>query len=206
MDPQQDTAKPASPSSKPKRRGGGHTPSDAVYQRRIGQAIAIIASRPNIRRCQLHEILCAQWGVHWKTVDRAVGRARAELIKRLNRPKSEFRCDVLTAYEKEAGSPDPKVRLAALAGIRELLGLDEPKYVHAELTGANGGPIESLTAYVDANSIRSRVAEAVRAEVEVGAMIDAGLIVLPGNGGKVHGNGGNGGNRDGESEAQEARA
>lgn len=114
-------------------------PTDKIIDERVAEMIAILSTRPNIHRCHLHKTLVPRWKCHWRTVDRILARARSELMERLNRSRTEFRCEVLSAYEKELANEKPGVRLAALAGIRELLGLDEPR--RQELSGPNGKPI-----------------------------------------------------------------
>lgn len=135
---------------KPKR--PGLRSPDWLVDERIAEAVAVISSRPNIHRCQLHKLLCPRWKdkkgkqVAWSTVDSIVSRARDLLLQRLNRSKEDFRCDVLSAYEKELASDKPGVRLTALVGIRELLGLDAPR--RQEVTGADGVPLAVSTSTV----------------------------------------------------------
>jgi hypothetical protein len=117
-------------------------PPDKVIEDRVGEAMAILASRPSVSRFQLHKLLKPRWNCHWRTIDRMVAHARANLMERLNRSREEFRCDVLAAYEKELANEKPGIRLAALQGIRDLLGLDAPR--RQELSGPGGGPIGIL--------------------------------------------------------------
>ena len=109
------------------KKGRGDRPKDLVINTRVAEMVSIISTKPNVHRCQLHALLCPRWKCHWKTVDRIVWRARAVMLERLNRSREDFQCEVLSAYEKELASDKPSVRLAALAGIRELLGLDAPR-------------------------------------------------------------------------------
>lgn len=113
-------------------------PPDSVIDDRVAEMVATISARVNIHRCELHKLLCPRWKCHWKTVDRIEGRARALILERSNRPKEDWITDILAAYERELGSDKPGVRLAALEGIRELLGLDAPKQMR--VAGALNAP------------------------------------------------------------------
>jgi hypothetical protein len=114
-------------------------PPDAVLDNRISEAIQVLASRPNVQRCQLHKLFCVKWNCHWRTVDRMVACARRAMLERLNRSRETFRCEVLAGYERELASDKATVRLAALDGICELLGLCAPRRIEA--SGPNAGPI-----------------------------------------------------------------
>lgn len=124
------------------KKGRGNRVKDSVIHERVTEAVIILSNRPTVQRSQLHKELTARWQCHWKTVDRIVGRARAELIKRLERSKEIFRSESLAFYE--ALCVDPKASVAdktrARQRIDDLLGLDAPK--RSELSGVNGGPLD----------------------------------------------------------------
>lgn len=115
---------------------------DAVLNLRIAEMIAVLANRPTIHRVQLHAEFCKRWGVHWKTVDRAMGRAREEIMQRLGRTKEQFRAESLAFYEAKTADPKASVadQVKARHRVDDLLGLDAPK--KQEISGPKGSPIE----------------------------------------------------------------
>lgn len=93
------------------------------------------------RRNEITDKMCAKYGIHWRTVDRYMVRAREILMEELGKPKDEHRSDVLGEYQQILHTEDAthSDKLQALKGKREMLGLDAPK--RTELSGPDGGPI-----------------------------------------------------------------
>ena len=131
---------------KPERikKGRGDRPPDSVIDARIDEVVRVLSEKANISKYALRKMLIPKWGCHWITVDRIVIRAREEMIRRLKRDKEGFRCDVLAGLERETECADPRIRLAAWAQIRELLGLDAPRVTQTDIT-SGGERIVTLT-------------------------------------------------------------
>lgn len=146
------------PSDPPKRikSGYGSRSSDSEIDRRIGQAMDVLARKPTIRRSELHRIFAqdpkTRWvdkagePVVWQTVDRIVRRARQEILDRATRPKHDIIADIVAGYERDQADGKASVRMAARQGIRELLGLDAPR--KTEITGADGAQLPAMVVQV----------------------------------------------------------
>lgn len=181
--------------ARPRQRWRGR-PTDAVLDQRVGEAITVLSERPTIHRCQIHEMFCDRWDVHWKTVDRIVDRARKRMMERLGRSKEIFRCESLAFYEAMTKNPEATVaeKIHARKRIDDLMGLDAPR--RAEMSGPDGGAIEvaqrcvilELPQFEGQSAEDDRAMEAARAELDLSAAKPGG-----GNGNGHHGNGnGNG--------------
>ena len=172
-------------------------PKDDVIEKRVAEAITALSNKPTVSKTTLHRELGERWGVHWKTVDRIVGRARKEMLARLQRPKEEFRCDSLAFYEAQCNSPKASVaeKVRARQRIDELLGLDEPQ--RREITGGNGSPliptinIESPFRGLSLDMLKEmrELVEASRPKAVVlpDRAAICGTVAAGGNGGNGHG-------------------
>lgn len=122
--------------------------TDAVIEARVDQLIQVLAARPQSRKSELRRTFTQEWGVHWRTVDRFVSRAREEIIKRLGRTKEEFRAESLSFYERVAS--DPKAshsdKLYARKLVDDLLGTWAPK--QHRLGDPDGKPLQTVIAPV----------------------------------------------------------
>lgn len=120
---------------------------------RTEEAVAVIANDPSIQRCALHKRFLNKWRCKWRTVDRIVARARAELLVRLGRSKETFRSESLAFYEAKARDKEASVsdQIRARERIDKLLGLDAP--TRSELSGPDGEPVE-ISAQLDPESIQ----------------------------------------------------
>lgn len=152
-------------------------PKDQIIEERVSEMIDLLSKDRNIHRCQLHKEFCKKWNVHWKTVDRVVGRARAEIMQRLGRSKESFRADSLAFYEAKTCDTNLTAteQLRAQENIDKLLGLDAPK--RTEITGKDGGPLT----VEEKNPLKDVPPERLRAL--------AGLDYAGGNGENKGGNG-----------------
>jgi hypothetical protein len=117
-----------------------YKPNNDEVERRI-TAVELLLSR-GARRTEIHQQMEKQFGVHWRTADRYLARAREALMKRLNKSKDEHRCESLAFYESVMRSGEAKAseKLMACKRKDELLGLDAPR--RTEVSGPDGGKIE----------------------------------------------------------------
>ena len=134
----------------------GPRSTDAEMDRRIGQAMDVLARKPTIRRSELRRIFREDPKTRWtdkngnpvcvRTIAGIVSRARAEINARATIPKQDMAALILAGYERDLSDKDPKVRMAARLGIRQLRGLDEPNRVDVTTGGQQlPAPDVSLT-------------------------------------------------------------
>jgi hypothetical protein len=116
----------------------------AEVERRV-ETCELLLSRGG-RKSQIHSAMKKEFGVSWQMASIYVSRARANLLKRLGKPKEQHRCESLALYESVIQSPDskPNDRIHARQRIDELLGLDAPRQIeHGGMEGAAPIPVEA---------------------------------------------------------------
>ncbi len=141
---------------KPVKFGGGLRSTNAELERRITQAIEVLSSKPSVQRSELLRIFAedpkTRWmdkngrPVNWRTVDANVSRARARIRERFSQNRQAHIEGLFAAYERDAANSDPRIRMMAREGMRQLMGWDAPR--KTEITGADGAQLPAMIVQV----------------------------------------------------------
>lgn len=92
-----------------------------------------------LTRTQIHRACEEKWGVHWRSADRYMVRAKELLRERCRMPKDEARELGLTVILDCLKSPNASIRLRAEERLAMITGYEPPR--RSEITGADGGPV-----------------------------------------------------------------
>ncbi len=122
-----------------KKSGPGSKPSALQMEQRITEVEMLLSL--GSRRTQIHAAMEAKYNIDWRTTDRYMSRARANLVKRSQKPKEEHCLDSFNFYQAIAlnSAARPSDRITARKRIDELFGLDAPR--RTEISGPEGSPI-----------------------------------------------------------------
>jgi hypothetical protein len=115
--------------------------TNAEISQRI-MACATLLSR-GVYRAQIHSIIAKNYGVHWRTCDNYVARARELLLSSIQKTRDELVSESYGFYtsilrDSTATNSD---KLRAQERIDDLLALQAPRVAHHELSGPNGSPL-----------------------------------------------------------------
>lgn len=116
-------------------------PDRAGHEERVDLALRLIAS--GLHDGRIKRLIAAQYDCSPRTVERYLRRARQIIFERRNRTKGELQAESMAFYERilADSKSSNREKLLARRRIDQLLGLEEPK--RHELSGPNGGPIQS---------------------------------------------------------------
>lgn len=91
---------------------------------------------------EIHKMFCAKFDVHWKTIDRYMGRARQLIAERSNLTPESARELSVSVWLDIIKTGSNRERLDAASCIVETCGGKSP--TRQEISGPNGNPIELL--------------------------------------------------------------
>lgn len=97
------------------------------------------------RRGAIHRLCAEKWGVSWRTTDTYVVRAREAFRKAASASIEDMVAESKAFYDSVLSNPKATVRdkLFARQRLDELFGLDAPTRLKHEVSGPNGGAIQT---------------------------------------------------------------
>lgn len=112
----------------------GIKPTAAEHERRV-QIVCDLIGQGRKKHEIIHE-LCTEFGVHWRTSENYLVRAREVIIKAMGRSKPELRAEAVLFNEQIIRSPDTstKEKQDSSKQLCELLGLYAPRTVEVDAT------------------------------------------------------------------------
>src|SRR5438552_3629029 len=75
----------------------GIKPTAKEIEKRVGECVDLLAA--GRRKHEIAATFHKRYGLGWRTTAKYLARARAETLRRLQRPREEFRAESLAFYE-----------------------------------------------------------------------------------------------------------